>query len=46
MKLKIFYFDRGGKFTTLKLFFQKNGIIFEKSAPYIQDQNNISKKVI
>ena len=35
IKLKIFYFDKGSKFTIFKLFFQENGIIFKKSNLYI-----------
>ena len=46
MKLKIFYFNRGGEFITLKLFFQKNNIIFKKSALYIYNQNDVSKRAI
>ena len=41
-KMQYFWSDNAGKYQLLMLYFEENGIIEEKSAPYTQDQEGVA----
>ena len=45
-KMQYFRSDNAGEYQLLVLYFDKKGIIWEKSAPYAQDQDGVAERFI